>query len=152
MIAVVCLVLGGCTDADWDNAFSYLPMEHQQQTADASPESATLAATGTPAPTSIAKAAQTGPAPIDARVSAQQSEPATVEVQPASPPTASQPEAVARQATEVAATADAHCRVVATQRATDVGYMGLDEDQQKQEYELTYANCVAWDKAHGYGP
>lgn len=41
-----------------------------------------------------------------------------------------------------------HCRTVATQRALDGQYMGMDDEAQRQEYERTYADCAAWDAAH----
>jgi hypothetical protein len=42
-----------------------------------------------------------------------------------------------------------HCQAIAAQRSSDGAYMGMDEDAQEQEYKLTYANCMAWETAHG---
>lgn len=102
----ICIMLAGCTDADWDNALSFLPMEHGSQPPSAQP----------------------------------------VEQDVAAAPVAN--EGMHSLQTSLTQADDARCHAVAMQRANDGGDMGMDDDQQKQEYDLTYANCMAWHRAH----
>ena len=122
----ICFLLAGCTDADWDNALSFLPMERGSQSPGAHAEQQDATA---------APVAVEGAQPIGMDTPVAEAAPATA----------------ANQPRDVAQTDEAHCREVATQRASDGAAMGMDDDEQKQEFQLTYANCVAWDKAHAYG-
>jgi hypothetical protein len=44
---------------------------------------------------------------------------------------------------------NAHCQSVANTRADDVAAAGQDREIQQVVREGTYANCVAWQAAHG---
>jgi|KBSMisStandDraft_5_1062788.scaffolds.fasta_scaffold269463_2 hypothetical protein len=43
-----------------------------------------------------------------------------------------------------AAPLDPRCQAVAADRMADVALQGFDEDVQRETYERTYADCVAW--------
>ncbi|HEY5337168.1 MAG TPA: hypothetical protein VIJ85_03105 [Rhizomicrobium sp.] len=152
-VLAVCVVLAGCTDSDWQNAMSYVPMEKGTRTAqnDEAPPArqAETASLPTPVAAPTAAASVSQPAPPAAAIPPQQTVPAMMSPPPAETmPATSEPEQKPMLA-DAAPRIDEHCRVVATQRATDGGYMGMDEDQQKVEYDGTYAACAAWDAAHG---
>jgi hypothetical protein len=117
----LCLALAGCTDADWENTMSFLPMER---------------GTGP----SVSTQTQAQP---NALASASPTTNAFVSLQDVATPQ--------RQATATVTGESSirHCQSVATQRAADGSYMGMDEDAQKQEYDLTYADCMRWEAAHG---
>jgi hypothetical protein len=121
LVAVFGLVLAGCSDADWDNAMSFLPMEHGVQAEQpAVPPAGNL---------SIAAAPETPAASMPVQSS---------NVQAADMAAVPPSEATAQ-----------HCRAVAAQRSADGIYMGMDEDAQKQEYDLSYADCMTWEAASG---
>lgn len=121
LVAVFGLALAGCSDADWDNAMSFLPMERgvqaEQPAGPPATDLSTAAALETPA----------------ASMPAQSSNVQAVDMA-TNPPS----DATAR-----------HCRAVAAQRSADGIYMGMDDDAQKQEYDLTYADCMTWETASG---
>jgi hypothetical protein len=53
VLATVCLAFAGCTDADWENAMSYLPLERGQKTTQEAAQ-ADVAAPPAPAIQSVA--------------------------------------------------------------------------------------------------
>lgn len=118
------LVLAGCSDADWENAMSFLPMERGSQ--------ARQAITETPPARNV---------DVSATASATNNIPAATL-------TTMAPAVRAMAASPSGATAR-HCRSIAAQRSADGVYMGMDEDAQKREYDLTYADCMKWEAAHG---
>ena len=128
-----CVMLAACSDADWENAMSYLPLERAQGSVQTDVPMQT-ASTAPPVAT-----AEAAPAP--------KARPAFA--QPAPSPSVSTPVALADASRPAA---NEHCRAVATQRTLDGQYMGMSEDDQRQEYERTYADCAAWDAAHGGWP
>lgn len=121
------LALGACSDADWENAMTYLPLEHGVRADQTNAPAQTSADTA-----SVAAAPQS--------ISPSQIQP------PAPPPSQT---FVSTSATPAPAINE-HCRSLANQRASDGQYMGMDEDAQKQEYDRTYADCATWDAAHRY--
>ena len=118
------LVLAGCSDADWENAMSFLPMERGAQ--------AQQAMTGAPPARNV---------DVSTTMSATDntSAAAPTMMAPAVPVAAASPSGAAIR----------HCQSIAAQRSADGAYMGMDEDAQKQEYDLTYADCMKWEAAHG---
>ena len=149
VVLVVCVVLAGCSDGDWDNAMSYLPIEQGKRVA-----SADVPPNETPPPQAVETASL--PSPVRDDPTAAMPPPRARVAEPmasSAPSTVVQTTVIqTRQPMVVADRApisDTHCRIVATQRATDGGYMGMDEDAQKVEYDRTYADCVAWDVEHG---
>ena len=152
VLAVACIALAACSDADWENATSFLPQERGQNTTQ---ETARVDA---PAPVAqpltaerVQEATSASTAPVAQRATAGLSaEPAqgvpVLADSPASTPT-SMPVAATSASTPVV---NEHCSAVATQRASDVQYMGMDEAAQHEEYERTYSDCAAWDAAHRY--
>jgi len=154
LLATSCLALGACSDADWENATSYLPLEQGQKSApeavqaDAAaplPPSAVVETTRPIAPAPTAPLTQPASTPFP--VEAAQDRPAVTQ---SLAPLASSAAIVTASASEPVI--NEHCRAVATQRATDGQYMGMDDEAQRQEYERTYADCAAWDAAHHYQP
>ena len=136
-LAAACIALAGCTDADYENAMSYLPLEQAPKTAQE------VTHPDIPSPT----AATAYPVPASPAMEAHMSQQNSAQPLPSSSPTvlASTPGAMSSQAI------NQHCRAVATQRASDGRYMGMDDDAQKKLYDRAYADCAAWDAAHGGG-
>jgi hypothetical protein len=50
-----------------------------------------------------------------------------------------------------ASSINARCEAVAKSREDDAAANGKDDELQKAVHDGTYANCVAWDNAHGGG-
>jgi len=126
-ILVIALALSACSDADWENAMTYLPLEH-----------------GTRAD-QVTGAVQTSTATASAAMAPRSISPP--QIQPSAPPPS---QAFVSASAAPALVINEHCRALATQRASDGQYMGMDEEAQKQEYDRTYADCAAWDAAHRY--
>jgi hypothetical protein len=117
---IIAMGLAGCTAADWDNAMSFLPAEKGMQ----------------------------AQAPVEAPSASDQA-PSTAVYSSAAPSLSSMPVPADSAARGVEReVAIQHCRAVATQRSSDGAYMGMDEGAQEQEYNFTYANCMAWKTAH----
>jgi hypothetical protein len=139
-LLAVFAALAGCTDADWENAMSYLPQERGAAAADQAVSPVQTAST----PASSAAQPAAPASDVTPRDEGLPSHPALTQPTDSDADVGKQ-RAVAPSATTV----NEHCRAVARQRAADSGYMGMDEDAQKEEYDGTYASCVAWDAMHG---
>jgi hypothetical protein len=149
ILVATCFVLAACSDADWESATSYLPLERGHKstqetvqadtTAPPAPVAAETAAPNAPVSADTLARSVSAPSPVEAaqdgsaQIKTLASQSSSMPVAPAS---ASEP------------TINEHCRAVATQRATDGQYMGMDDAAQHEEYERTYADCAAWDAAH----
>lgn len=154
ILIAVCFSLAACSDADWQNATSYLPQERGQKSAQetvrvdaatstapvASHVAAETAVPNAPPPTASLAQSVDAPSPVEGA----QNESAQVQIASQSSPASVAPATVSEPVI------NEHCRTVATQRATDGQYMGMDDTAQHEEYERTYADCAAWDAAHRY--
>lgn len=147
-LMATCVMLAACSDADWENATSFLPMERGQKTTQ---ETAQVDAPATVAPPPAAepvrKAAPVPTAPATTALSPEPSQSVPVSADSRASTPASMPVAATSASEPIV---NEHCRTVAMQRASDVQYMGMDEAAQHEEYERTYSDCAAWDAAHRY--